>query len=68
MQVSYPVLPGGRQTLFIYSESIQTWFQAIAVGRVTYHGPGMMASVFGANLKRRKLGVRELVTLAGKQW
>ena len=32
-------------------------------GQVTYHGPGQQAMYVLLNLKRRKLGVRELVTL-----
>ncbi len=33
------------------------------MGRVTYHGPGQQVMYVLLNLKRRKLGVRELVTL-----
>ncbi len=32
-------------------------------GQVTYHGPGQQVMYVLLNLKRRKLGVRELVTL-----
>ena len=32
-------------------------------GQVTYHGPGQQVVYFLINLKRRKMGVRELVTL-----
>ena len=32
-------------------------------GQVTYHGPGQQVVYFMINLKRRKMGVRELVTL-----
>ena len=32
-------------------------------GQVTYHGPGQQLMAVLLNLKRRKLGVRELVTL-----
>lgn len=32
-------------------------------GQVTYHGPGQQVIYFLINLKRRKLGVRQLVTL-----
>ncbi len=32
-------------------------------GQVTYHGPGQQVIYFLINLRRRKLGVRELVTL-----
>lgn len=32
-------------------------------GQVTYHGPGQQVVYFLLNLKRRKLGVRELVTI-----
>ncbi len=32
-------------------------------GRVTYHGPGQQVMYVLINLKRRKIGVRELVTL-----
>ena len=31
-------------------------------GQVTYHGPGQLVAYFLINLRRRKLGVRELVT------
>lgn len=32
-------------------------------GQVTYHGPGQQVMYFMINLRRRKMGVRELVTL-----
>lgn len=32
-------------------------------GQVTYHGPGQQVIYFMINLRRRKIGVRELVTL-----
>lgn len=32
-------------------------------GQVTYHGPGQQVIYFMINLRRRKMGVRELVTL-----
>jgi len=32
-------------------------------GQVTYHGPGQQVMYFMINLRRRKIGVRELVTL-----
>jgi lipoyl(octanoyl) transferase len=32
-------------------------------GQVTYHGPGQQVIYFMINLKRRKMGVRQLVTL-----
>jgi lipoyl(octanoyl) transferase len=32
-------------------------------GQVTYHGPGQLVIYFMINLRRRKMGVRELVTL-----
>lgn len=32
-------------------------------GQVTYHGPGQLVIYFMINLRRRKIGVRELVTL-----
>ncbi|WP_371379517.1 lipoyl(octanoyl) transferase LipB [Thalassotalea aquiviva] len=32
-------------------------------GQVTYHGPGQQVVYFMINLRRRKMGVRELVTL-----
>jgi lipoyl(octanoyl) transferase len=32
-------------------------------GQVTYHGPGQQVMYILINLKRRKLGVRELVTV-----
>lgn len=32
-------------------------------GQVTYHGPGQQVVYFMINLRRRKIGVRELVTL-----
>lgn len=35
-------------------------------GQVTYHGPGQQVMYVLLNLKRRKLGVRELVTLLEK--
>lgn len=31
-------------------------------GQVTYHGPGQLVAYFLINLRRKKLGVRELVT------
>jgi lipoyl(octanoyl) transferase len=31
-------------------------------GQVTYHGPGQIVAYFLINLKRKKMGVRELVT------
>lgn len=37
--------------------------QADRGGQVTYHGPGQQVMYFLINLKRRKLGVRALVTL-----
>lgn len=35
-------------------------------GQVTYHGPGQQVIYFMINLRRRKMGVRELVTLIEK--
>ena len=35
-------------------------------GQVTYHGPGQQVIYFMINLKRRKMGVRQLVTLIEK--
>lgn len=32
-------------------------------GQVTYHGPGQQVVYFMINLRRRKIGVRQLVTL-----
>ena len=37
--------------------------QSVRGGQVTYHGPGQQVMYVLLNLKRRKLGVRELVTL-----
>lgn len=37
--------------------------QADRGGQITYHGPGQQVMYFLINLKRRKLGVRALVTL-----
>ncbi|MCV6021724.1 lipoyl(octanoyl) transferase LipB, partial [Escherichia coli] len=31
-------------------------------GQVTYHGPGQLVAYFLINLRRKKLGVRDLVT------
>ncbi|MFM2482229.1 lipoyl(octanoyl) transferase LipB [Celerinatantimonas sp. YJH-8] len=38
-------------------------FQADRGGQVTYHGPGQMVAYLLLDLRRRHLGVRELVTL-----
>lgn len=38
-------------------------FQADRGGQVTYHGPGQMIAYLLIDLRRRKLGVRQLVTI-----
>jgi lipoyl(octanoyl) transferase len=54
--------PGGKAEHVLVPGDIPV-IQSDRGGQVTYHGPGQQVMYVLLNLKRRKLGVRELVTL-----